>query len=479
MNVLDLTTLNEKTPEELSSKWANIDANTKSQNIESRVNPQSTQLPDGKTLLIVGGGIGGVSQTISFNGETMSWDFYQNYKDPSTGNRNISSAASVYIPEYGFVLYGGIEDVDSGGNNFTYPGVNTTSYTNDGDRYIGYPDLEILDINNTENPWRPHISENNKTNIFPNNQAAIFDSKNNIIFFFGGSHYNPTTGRQVPFLFDKVMTFNLNTKSWGEQALKGQGPSPRYAHSATVVGPKQRHVLIYGGKNGSADRPVSDYCYTLDLDTYQWTQQIIPAPNGIILARSMHSAVTITDSMLFIVFGRTADLELAITLLILNVTNPSSITLFDKFIDPATIVPTNTTSDSFNATSSKGLTSGAIIGIAVGVSVAGIIGIALILFYAIKKRKNNKTEKEESLMEVDWEEVENEYPDAPADYPETHFKHSSQTPDDMSGNQNTMSETQTTQAPNSFSPTVTKNPDAQSVQVPDSSSPTLAKKTAP
>lgn len=125
----------------------------------------------------------------------------------------------------------------------------------------------------------------------------------------------------------------------------------------------------------------------------------------------------------------------------------------------------------------------------------GIIGIALILFYAIKKRKNNKTEKAESLMEVDWEEVENEYPDAPADYPETHFKHSSQTPDDMSVNQSTqvpdssspfltkntdtMSETQTTQAPNSFSPTATKNPDAQGIQVPDSSSPTLAKKTAP
>lgn len=53
------------------------------------------------------------------------------------------------------------------------------------------------------------------------------------------------------------------------QAFKGQGPAPRYGHSATIgklvltntvfskflylniilVGPTQRHVLIYGGRN--------------------------------------------------------------------------------------------------------------------------------------------------------------------------------------------------------------------------------------
>lgn len=43
-------------------------------------------------------------------------------------------------------------------------------------------------------------------------------------------------------------------------------------------------------------------------------------------------------------------------------------------------------------------------------------------------------EKEESLMEVDWDQIENEYTGVPTDYPEGHFKYLSQVPDGISEN---------------------------------------------
>ncbi|KAI7893664.1 uncharacterized protein EV154DRAFT_600714 [Mucor mucedo] len=470
MSILDLTMYSGKTTDELATKWVRLYTNTENQNILPRSNPQSTQLPDGKTLLIVGGDISGnasgIPQTLSFNGETLSWDFYPNFEDSSFGNRQISNAASVYVPEYGFVLYGGLEV--NYNNNFTYPGINATNYIDDGlqQRFIGYTKLEALDIRNTGNPWRPSISGNNVPNIFPNRQAAIFDAKNNAVFFFGGSHPDATNTLQSLFTFDTAITFNFTTKNWGVQNLNGQGPSPRYGHSANVVGPDKRHVLIYGGQNEDSKRPLSDYCYVLDLDTYQWTQQTIPASTGVVLARTKHSAVTITDNMLFIVYGVETEIKLAEKLFILNVTDPLNITLFDTFIDPASVVPANTTSQPTSETtpnsnsttyladaSKKGLTSGAIIGIAVGISVAGLIAIATIIFCIIKKKNKKRVEKErekeklkeDSLMEVNWDELENKYAEAPpTHYPEGHFRYSSQLPDGISENE-------TTQTPDSSS----------------------------
>ncbi|KAG2213036.1 hypothetical protein INT47_011185 [Mucor saturninus] len=419
MSILDLTMYSGKTTDELATKWVRLYTNTENQNILPRSNPQSTQLPDGKTLLIVGGDISGnasgIPQTLSFNGETLSWDFYPNFEDSSFGNRQISNAASVYVPEYGFVLYGGLEV--NYNNNFTYPGINATNFIDDGlqQRFIGYTKLEALDIRNTENPWRPSLSGNNVPNIFPNRQAAIFDAKNNAVFFFGGSHPDATNTLQTLFTFDTAITFNFTTKNWGVQKLNGQGPSPRYGHSANVA--------------------LSDYCYVLDLDTYQWTQQTIPAATGVVLARTKHS-----------VYGVETEIKLAEKLFILNVTNPLSITLLDTFTDPASVVPANTTSQPTSETtpnsnsttyladaSKKGLTSGAIIGIAVGISVA-----------------------------VNWDELENKYAEAPpTHYPEGHFRYSSQLPDGISENE-------TTQTPDSSSALRTQSETkAQRPDVPD------------
>lgn len=93
MHMLDLSNFNTDKPEEFESKWIKVDTDTKTQNILPRRYPQSTQLPDGKTLLVVGGEIygnsSGVPQTLSFNGETLSWTTYQNFEDPPAKSRQM------------------------------------------------------------------------------------------------------------------------------------------------------------------------------------------------------------------------------------------------------------------------------------------------------------------------------------------------------------------------------------------------------
>lgn len=80
--------------------------------------------------------------------------------------------------------------------------------------------------------------------MFPYRQAAIFDAKNNVIFFFGGIYSNFTSFQQNGFTFGTVITFNLTSQSWGEQKLNGQGPSPRYGHSATVGKFKRSKIIL-------------------------------------------------------------------------------------------------------------------------------------------------------------------------------------------------------------------------------------------
>ncbi|KAI7893658.1 uncharacterized protein EV154DRAFT_501085 [Mucor mucedo] len=365
MHMLDLSNFSADKPEEFESIWVKVDTDTKTQNILPRRYPQSTQLPDGKTLLVVGGEIygnsSGVPQTLSFNAETLSWTTYQNFEDPPAKSRQIFDAASVYIPKYGFVLYGGL-GID-----------NLTPYNETAENYInGYTEIEVLDIGNTENPWRPNISASEDVDRVDYRQAAIFDDKMNIIFFFGGRRPGFTDPYDDLPGFKTIDLYNFTSQSWGRKTMWGQGPAPRYGHSATLVGPNQRHVLIYGGQNDDSDRPLADYCYILDLDSYQWTPQVIPVDAGVNLARSRHSAIAITNSTLFIVYGTETETKLAENILILDVTEPLMITLLNKLnssaASPTDTVPGSSDTDADNPR--KGLTSAATIGIGVGVSVA-------------------------------------------------------------------------------------------------------------
>ena len=78
---------------ELATKWTPITSITNGINIQSRDNPQSMVLPDGKTLLLSGGWNSAdsklVSQTIAYNADSNSWSGYPSYTEPPFGVRQM------------------------------------------------------------------------------------------------------------------------------------------------------------------------------------------------------------------------------------------------------------------------------------------------------------------------------------------------------------------------------------------------------
>lgn len=79
----------------------------------------------------------------------------------------------------------------------------------------------------------------------------------------------------------------------------------------------------------------SEYCFTLNLDTNTWKKHAVAAPSVTALQRSRHSAVLVNNDTLFIMWGMDANNVGISSILVLNVSNPESIVLSRKYIDPS------------------------------------------------------------------------------------------------------------------------------------------------
>ncbi|KAI7893663.1 uncharacterized protein EV154DRAFT_600713 [Mucor mucedo] len=436
MNVLDIANYNGSTSKELTSQWEMIVTDTTTVTLESRRNTQTMQYPDGKSMLISGGfsstDVALKDQTLIFNGETRSWNRSENYVEYPYGSRQIYYAASVYVPGYGVGFFGGTEAL--GNNNHTIPyvykGVTIPDMGFPGAsfQFIGYSNLTFLDINRPEQPWSSFPNQKNLPDGFTSYQQPIFDPKTNIILFFGGAYLNTTTFDEKFYDLQNVMTFDMQNSQWGQQLLQGTPPTPRSGHSVTLLNPSQRHVLLYGGQGAGTTAAVSDYCFTLDLDTFQWTKHDLQAEPGVLLLRTEHSALTINNDTVFIVFGRDDTKNATLVPIMLNVTDPARITLLDKYIIPPDIVsnstdsnpvkPSNTNSTETPDTPKPKLSSGATIGISVGCTAAGLIAIAALVLWI---RKRNKAKKQMETMEVDWDAIDLNYADTPTVKPAEEF----------------------------------------------------------
>ncbi|KAI7896273.1 uncharacterized protein EV154DRAFT_492872, partial [Mucor mucedo] len=430
MVMLDIFNNSGSTAEEMKGKWAIIYPNTPA-DLNARQYPQHMQTDD-KTLLISGGNNKATTrltaQTATYNSETNSWKEYPEYQEGSYGNRQIYHASSVYVPNLGVGFYGGIEAKYL--DNWTYQDVNVTKYEIKSSRmrYIGYPRLTFLDIEDPINPWSVYPVQNNIPAIFSFYQTSIYDDKSKRIFFFGGRYTDLVNFGQYDHTFDNSITFNLTDGTWGSQNMSGNTrPNRRIHHTTNIALP--------------------DYCYVLNLDTYQWKQHNFEKLNAA-LVRTKHSAVAISKETLFIVFGQDINNEPTLSLLMLDVKNPSNITLMDKYVDPAAIAlspSSNSTLSSAKETEDVKLSTGATAGIAVGASVAGIIAIAAIVFCVLKMRKtimkesesDRKENFEEPVMEVNWDEIDNNYVEVPTNPISNYghrnqFKYPSQLADDKS-----------------------------------------------
>ncbi|KAG2203960.1 hypothetical protein INT47_007543 [Mucor saturninus] len=458
--MLDIFNSSKSTADQLKDRWETITTNTAGIDLKARDAPQTVQLPDGKTMLMSGGWSSRTSklsaQTIAFNAENRSWVSYPDYTEAPYGVRQIYHAPSAYVPEYGIAFYGGLESHFN--STYTLPGINVTAYDDieDNHRQIGYTNLTFLDIRKPSNPWSFYPTQANLPAVFGRYQTSIYDAKSNRIFYFGGRYSIPPSTNNVYYTFANSVTFDLTKGEWGTQEFTGTGPTSRIGHSTTLIGPNKRDVLVYGGEAPSNNgKPLLDYCFTVNLDTNQWTQQIIEAPNNLILMRTQHSAVPVNNDTVFIVFGKDPTDSPTISLVMLNVTNPSKITWLEAYADPNAPVITSPNSNSTSPRESDvpekkaSLSTGAIAGISVGAAVIAI-GIASIFFCLSRKRKTenqklkteelerqNKDERtEEPVMEVNWDEIDKKYVEVPTGPPVGRYSYSPQLTNDFSTTDN-------------------------------------------
>ncbi|KAG2203958.1 hypothetical protein INT47_007541 [Mucor saturninus] len=455
--MLDIFNSSGTTADEFTNNWVTVAPITNGLDIRGRSGIATVSLPDEKTMLLLGGGESGstklTSQMLAFNGETVSWQGYPDYTEEPYGVREIYFAAASYIPGHGVALYGGLQA--NFGTNYVVPGVNISDFLDNVANvgYFGFTSLTFLDITDPSNPWSVYPTQINKPGILSRCQTSIYDSKTNRIFYFGGRYQTPPSVINEQFTFNNSMTFDVTKGEWGTQTLSGTEPNERMGHSTTLIGPNNRDVLLYGGNSNLVNQPIqvrSDYCFTLNLDTFQWTQQSIEAKSNPILIRTEHSAVVVDNDTVFILFGIDTNEKPILPLLTLNVSNPLKVTWLEKYVSAAVTPKTNSTSvdesknstsvdESINTKSADGstytnstgeakpstspkLSTGAIVGIAVGAAVVGVIA-TIICFCLIRKRKTEKKrhaieEKErhqrnEPFMGVNWDEIDKNYVEDP------------------------------------------------------------------
>lgn len=65
-------------------------------------------------------------------------------------------------------------------------------------------------------------------------QTSILDTKNNLIYFFGGFYEDSVTTNYVYYTFDKSVIFDVTKGQWSAQSFNGTGPSTRSGHTSTV-----------------------------------------------------------------------------------------------------------------------------------------------------------------------------------------------------------------------------------------------------
>ncbi|UPR04437.1 galactose oxidase [Chloropicon primus] len=115
------------------------------------------------------------------------------------------------------------------------------------------------------------------------------------VYVFGGEETNTKKLRNDLYVYD------LHSSTWTLAETKGEPPSPRSAHSMTVVDDK--YIVVFGG--GSVSRCFNDL-YVLDLQSMEWFQPDIveDAVSGLLPEpRAGHAAAMMSNGSWVIVGG--------------------------------------------------------------------------------------------------------------------------------------------------------------------------------
>lgn len=224
-------------------------------------------------------------QTLYLSGEIVNDDIYftgglamkdkDRVKMPfivyNIGTHNFSASSYLSLPIVGSTLsalsntiyqFGGIEKESQKPNNITYMMESSNMQ------------WKKLEVGDAIIPPRSYHT------------AVIHDKK---MFIFGGLDEKRNELGDCYFL-------DLTTKRWHKVNSKGEGPKPRFSHSASVVG---NYMVIHGGRAGKK-KFFNDF-WALDLKAFSWTR--IGVKNDYIFHKRCGHRSFVAGAFLFIIGG--------------------------------------------------------------------------------------------------------------------------------------------------------------------------------
>lgn len=84
-------------------------------------------------------------------------------------------------------------------------------------------------------PWFVYHPQNNLPYMFKSFQTSIFDTKNNIILFFGGQEQRNFTEVSEDITFDYITIFDMSNNNWMTKTSRGDTiPTTRGSHTTTL-----------------------------------------------------------------------------------------------------------------------------------------------------------------------------------------------------------------------------------------------------
>ncbi|KAG2213479.1 hypothetical protein INT47_009153 [Mucor saturninus] len=441
MYELDVDNLPQGPVADIKKKWNLVTIN-QSPGVpqdEYRYATQFVPLPDGS--LFFDGGYNEdnplVARNVTYDPKKNIWTVLPGpgYIDDKNGGvyRQIYSAAAVYLPETESIAFYGGRQLNAV-LNFTYTGIKPYANLTYEKKSELHPEKTLVEsiygynyvteMNLKTRAWTSRKSEPIFVNDFPtliSDQTATYHPGTKAIIFMGGYIKDALlVGMTRPLNY--FLTFDTENSLWKTQKTIGLNtPTARVGHTATMLNTGD-DIFMYGGvltpKNDSLEGNLSaDYLYTLNLRSYRWS--VYDRPPDTIGPRAFHSAVLVNGTSLFIMFGRVKSEKTGLLvptndIMVLNVTDLSSLTSFSTFPNPVDLnssankTTTGGQSNDQPGDQSKGISGGAIAGIVVG-SVAVIAIIALAALYY----KKYKDREEMNGRQVNWDDIDGEYREDP------------------------------------------------------------------
>ncbi|EAA29845.2 hypothetical protein NCU09171 [Neurospora crassa OR74A] len=383
---------------------------------------------------------GGESQSTPSNFILYGYDILNNYwtsfGPPSTSSGTItplSHGAGVSISERGEAFYyGGWFSENS------VPGWSGTRRASD--RLIKY-DMDSHHFSNFSGPDNVRRAEGT--------MVYLPISDGGMLAYFGGVR-DDGNGTVSPQPLDTIFMYDLANTRWYTQKTSGRAPENRrlFCGGAAVAQDQSSYnIYIYGGASFGSNPIGYDDIYVLSIPSFQWIRSLYPSNSNVTgeFPKAMSSCNVINNAQMLVIGGRAlndtticdADDVLGQHNMVLGKDNPEkaiwarfqpNLTTYTLPTDILTVVGGNPTGGAtitapprtgFDAPdmstlmtrkpriaertatrdvrptsdpspgTPKGLSTGAIAGIAVGASIGGIAALASLCFFCIRRRQKH------------------------------------------------------------------------------------------